>query len=100
MTKNILNLLHEIDMQVTRKDRASSDAELLKNDLDIISDYSKKLREKIDELKNCFQGYWQSEGCSCCQNVDEHKHYSNSIGELLNFPKHSDDSGYDFSVEK
>lgn len=51
--------------------------------------------ERDDKLKTAIADYMWSEGCSCCEG-DDHKEHKDRIGELLNIPKYSDDSGYDF----
>lgn len=57
----------------------------------------KKLRA---ELRNAVADYIGSEGCSCCQNIDEHKQAEERVARLLNVPKYKDGSGYDFGKYK
>ncbi len=52
---------------------------------------------KVVTIRRAIANYMRSEGCSCCQDYDNHEKYKARIGKLLNVPKYSDDSGYDFS---
>ena len=56
----------------------------------ILSDFSEEIRENV-------ANYMRSEGCSCCQDIDEHKQNKAKLAELLNVPPYSDNSGFDFS---
>ena len=38
----------------------------------------------------------QSEGCSCCQDFEQHKIDKEALAKLLNVPKYADGSGYNF----
>lgn len=51
---------------------------------------------KLDKIKSALADYMWSEGCSCCQNIDEHKKAKDLLGKLLNVSKYPDGSGYDF----
>ncbi|MCK4883565.1 MAG: hypothetical protein KAS30_01715 [Candidatus Diapherotrites archaeon] len=44
-------------------------------------------------LRVLLSNYFSSEGCSCCRGGDHDKNQE-AICKLLNFPKYSDDSGY------
>lgn len=52
--------------------------------------------KKVNEIRTAFTKYYRSEGCGCCQDNPAHKEAEMELGELLNFNKYSDDSGYDF----
>lgn len=60
--------------------------------------FRKKLegQEKIAAIRQAFADYYQSEGCSCCQDVPAHKEAAKRLAELLNVPAYKDGSGYDF----
>lgn len=47
------------------------------------------------EMKQAIADYMRSEGCSCCRG-DDHSDHKVRIAKLLNVPKYSDGSGYDF----
>ena len=53
----------------------------------------KKLRK---ELRKAVAEYMYSEGCSCCRDSDAHEENEAKIAKLLNVPRYSDGSGYDF----
>lgn len=48
-------------------------------------------------LRKAVADYMNSEGCSCCQNVDAHEKHKAELARLLHVPKYPDGSGYDFS---
>lgn len=50
----------------------------------------------IQKIKIAFSDYVRSEGCSCCRNIDDHKDAEVRLGELLDYPKYEDGSGYNF----
>lgn len=54
---------------------------------------TKALRAK---LRTALADYMASEGCDCCQGND-HEQHAERLAELLNVPKYSDGSGFDFS---
>lgn len=56
-----------------------------------------KLRQKIKEIRSAIADYMESEGCSCCQDVDAHREHYHKLGKLLGVKKYSDNSGYEFS---
>lgn len=61
------------------------------------------IEDMCDEKKlvrDAFQDYVRSEGCSCCQDYEAHKEAGNKLGKLLNFKPYSDGSGYDFYERK
>lgn len=61
-------------------------------------------RKEINSLKKALReamaNYMQSEGCSCCQSVDDHKEHTKALAKLLNVPKYKDGSGYNFDKYK
>ena len=56
-----------------------------------------KLKKHLREL---VANYMQSEGCSCCQNVEKHNENKEKLAKILNVPKYEDGSGYDFEKYK
>lgn len=62
-----------------------------------VTDSQKSLLHFKKQLRTIIADYMQSEGCSCCQNVDAHKEHKESLAKLLSVKKYSDGSGYDFS---
>lgn len=50
----------------------------------------------IDEVRRAVADYMRSEGCSCCEDGDEHRKDKKRLAELLNVPPYDDNSGYDF----
>ncbi len=54
-----------------------------------LKEFKKKMRELV-------ANYMQSEGCSCCQDVEQHKIDKEALAKLLNVPKYDDGSGYNF----
>ena len=51
----------------------------------------------LAEIRQAFADYKSSEGCSCCQNIDEHKIHNDRLGKLLKMKKYDDGSGYDYT---
>ena len=47
-------------------------------------------------MRRAVADYMSSEGCSCCQDTDEHNKHEARLGKLLRVPKFKDGSGYDF----
>lgn len=58
---------------------------------------SKELQDFKNKIKEAIANYMQSEGCSCCENIDDHKEHKIRIAKMLNVKKYTDGSGYDFS---
>lgn len=56
-----------------------------------------KTKDKIAEIRRAVADYMQSEGCSCCRNMEAHDKNKAFLGKLLRVPKYEDGSGYDFS---
>ncbi len=52
--------------------------------------------KQIKQIRQALADYMYSEGCSCCQHIDAHKEAKKVLAKLLNVPKYSDGSGYDF----
>jgi hypothetical protein len=48
------------------------------------------------KIRTALANYIESEGCSCCQNKEEHQKALEQLAKLLNVPKYWDGSGYDF----
>ena len=71
---------------------------------DAIRTACKKIAEKVrvdsdirKTIRKAVANYIQSEGCSCCSNIEEHGKAKKKLAKLLNVPKYGDDSGYNFS---
>lgn len=47
------------------------------------------------ETRRTVANYMRSEGCSCCEGM-EHDEDEERLAKLLNVPKYSDGSGYNF----
>lgn len=62
----------------------------------IFQEARKMEQERLDAIRNAFADYYASEGCSCCQNIEEHDKAKSRIGELLSVEQYEDGSGYDF----
>ena len=56
-----------------------------------------ELKEFKKQMRQAVANYMQSEGCSCCRNIEDHKQHTEDLAKLLRVPKYSDGSGYDFS---
>lgn len=54
-------------------------------------------RVDVEQIRRALADYMWSEGCSCCQNTEEHEKAAKRLAELLNVPTYPDGSGYDFS---
>ncbi len=59
-----------------------------------------ELSEFKKKIKNALADYMQSEGCSCCSNIDAHTDAANRLAKLLRVPKYKDGSGFNFSKYK
>lgn len=55
------------------------------------------MTKKMQKLRQAIADYKQTEGCSCCQDVDGHKEAEAQIASLLEVPMYDDLSGYDFN---
>lgn len=47
-------------------------------------------------LRVAIANYMNSEGCNCCQDYESHRIDRARIAKLLNVPRYSDKSGYNF----
>ena len=58
----------------------------------------KRQRPTVDlaTIRTAVADYMYSEGCSCCQDIDEHKKNAATLAKLLHVKKYPDGSGYDF----
>lgn len=48
-------------------------------------------------LRNVVADYMYSEGCSCCQDIEQHEIDKARLAKLLDVPEFDDKSGYNFS---
>jgi hypothetical protein len=56
-----------------------------------------ELKRFKKEVRQAVANYMRSEGCSCCSDVASHTEHQKVLAKLLNVPKYSDGSGYNFS---
>jgi methionine aminopeptidase len=56
--------------------------------------------DNLQEIRQAVADYMRSEGCSCCQNISDHRKHKERLAKLLKVPKYDDDSGYDFDKFK
>lgn len=66
----------------------------MKKTIDLNGNRLVKLKK---ELRQAVADYMRSEGCSCCQNIDDHKDHTERLANLLGVKKYSDGSGYNFA---
>ena len=52
----------------------------------------------LEEVRRVIADYMWSEGCSCCQNVEDHDREKLELAKLLKVEPYSDGSGADFSI--
>lgn len=57
---------------------------------------TKRKTVNIDVVREAVANYMCSEGCSCCENMEDHEKHTKVLAELLNVPMYDDESGYDF----
>ena len=57
-------------------------------------------KAELKEIRQAVADYMQSEGCSCCRDIDAHEKHAKRLAELLHVPRYSDGSGYEFSKFK
>lgn len=57
----------------------------------------RRLAKEVRGIRSAVADYMHSEGCGCCQDRESHKLHEERLANLLNVPKYSDGSGYDFS---
>jgi len=51
----------------------------------------------MKEIRQALADYIQSEGCSCCRNINAHRDAAARLAKLLKIPKYKDGSGYNFN---
>lgn len=61
---------------------------------------NKELQDFKRKVRTAIADYMQSEGCSCCRDEEGHKIHEQILAKLLNVPKYSDKSGFDFGKFK
>lgn len=54
-------------------------------------------KEERAAIRQAIADYMQSEGCSCCQNVEAHREHKALLAKLLKVPPYSDGDGHDFN---
>ncbi len=47
-------------------------------------------------IRQAVADYMRSEGCSCCEIIDDHEEHKQKLAELLKVPPYDDLSGFDF----
>jgi uncharacterized protein YhaN len=55
--------------------------------------YLEEFKKLVREL---IVNYMRSEGCSCCQDLEEHAKNKKELGELLDCGKYDDEDNYNF----
>ena len=56
-----------------------------------------KMKDReLKELRAVVADYMRSEGCSCCENTEEHQAARAKLAKLLKVPRYKDHSGFDF----
>ena len=58
--------------------------------------FKKELNDVLSELRNAVADYMWSEGCTCCENIEDHAEHKKRLAELLDIEQFDDGSGYDF----
>jgi len=73
------------------------------NDLSEITDQIIAINQNnmtVEEFKKVIReliaNYMRSEGCTCCQDLEEHADVKRRLGELLNCGKYNDEDEYNF----
>jgi len=54
------------------------------------------MTKKTEQIRRAVADYMASEGCSCCQDYEEHKKAEAELAKLLGVPAYDDESGFDF----
>ncbi len=54
-------------------------------------------KQNLQVIRQAVADYMQSEGCSCCRNIDAHEKHTAVLAGLLGVPMYDDASGYDFN---
>lgn len=50
-----------------------------------------------EQIRTAIADYMRSEGCSCCENIEDHEKHKEILANLLDIEPYSDGSGFDFS---
>ena len=66
----------------------------------IYEDKEDKIKYLLHDVRQAMADYMQSEGCSCCQDINAHNEHKARLAKLLNVPMYGDKSGYDFGKFK
>jgi len=53
-------------------------------------------KKELIKIRRAVANYMSSEGCSCCQSIDQHNNNKARLAKLLSVKKYSDGSGYNF----
>lgn len=61
------------------------------------AEVERRIAERMPKIRQVVADYMFSEGCSCCENIDDHRKHKKRLGKLLNVEMYPDKSGYDFS---
>ncbi len=64
--------------------------------LELVSLHSTQTTEFKKEVRELIANYIQSEGCTCCQNIEEHTKAKWRLGELLECGKYNDEDVHNF----
>jgi len=55
------------------------------------------MEKELKSIRKAVADYMRLEGCSCCQNIEEHEKATAQLASLLNVPMYDDSSGYNFN---
>lgn len=55
------------------------------------------MENDLKEIRRALADYMRSEGCSCCQDREAHERAAEQLALLLEVPRYSDGSGFEFS---
>jgi UDP:flavonoid glycosyltransferase YjiC (YdhE family) len=56
-----------------------------------------KTEELKNEIRQALSDYMYAEGCSCCRNEEKWEEARAKLADLLDVPKYSDGSGFEFN---